>query len=401
MITLEDALSRILAALPAPVGESVGLLDTAGRVLTENISSSMDLPPFDNSAMDGYAVRAADVTAARPDAPVSLRLAGRIPAGENFDGELVPGGCVRLFTGSPLPRGADAVVMQEDTRVEPERAGEVLICDPARAGENVRRRGADVARGGLLAAAGEGLTPAHLSLLAAVGVREASVGRRAIVGLLATGSELREAGEPLGPGQIYESNRAALAPLITRAGGIPKNFPLVPDTLAATQTALERALAGCDMIVTSGGVSVGEMDFVKSAFENVGGELQFWKVAIRPGKPFVFGRCGGKFLFGLPGNPVSAFVTSLLLVRPALRRWQGARAVTLPAHPALLGEPVSNRGERRHFMRVRVDEAGKVFSAGCQASHALASLAAANGLLSLPPGASLPAGATVQVLRWD
>jgi molybdopterin molybdotransferase len=140
---------------------------------------------------------------------------------------------------------------------------------------------------------------------------------------------------------------------------------------------------------------------VKAAFENLGGVLEFWKVAMRPGKPFVFGRCGGKFLFGLPGNPVSAFVTFLLLVRPALRRWQGARAVSLPAHPALLGEPVSNVGDRRHFLRVRVDEAGRVFSAGRQASHALASLAAANGLLNLPPGAAFAAGASVAVLRWD
>jgi molybdopterin molybdotransferase len=401
MLELEDALARILAELPAPVSEHVGLPDAAGRVLTENISSPINLPPFDNSAMDGYAVRAADVTMARSDAPIGLRLIGRIPAGENFSGELAPGECVRLFTGSPLPRGADAVVMQEDTRLEPGRVGEVLVCDPPRAGENVRRQGDDVPQGGLLAAAGEALTPAHIALLAAVGVREASVGRRAIVGLVATGSELREAGEPLGPGQIYESNRAALAPLITRAGGVPRIFPLVPDTLAATQAALERALAGCDVIVTSGGVSVGEMDFVKAAFEKAGGELQFWKVAIRPGKPFVFGRCGGKFLFGLPGNPVSAFVTFLLLVRPALWRWQGARAVTLPSHPAVLGEPVSNSGDRRHFLRVRVDGAGKVFSAGRQASHALASLAAANGLLSLPPGASLAVGAMVQVLRWD
>ena len=401
MLELEDALGRILAALPAPVSEHIRLPDAAGRVLTENISSPIDLPPFDNSAMDGYAVRAADVTTARPDAAISLRLAGRIPAGENFSGELAPGECVRLFTGSPLPRGADAVVMQEDTRVEPGQTGEILICDGVRPGESVRRQGEDVRQGAELATAGDELTAARISLLAAVGVQEVSVGQRPVVGLLATGSELREAGEPLGPEQIYESNRTALAPLITRAGGVPRISPLVPDTLAATQAALERALAGCDVIVTSGGVSVGEMDFVKAAFEKVGGELQFWKVAIRPGKPFVFGRCDGKFLFGLPGNPVSAFVTFLLLVRPALWRWQGARAVTLPSHPAVLGEPVSNPGDRRHFMRVRVDEAGNVFSAGRQASHALASLAAANGLLSLPPGASQAAGATVQVLRWD
>ena len=401
MIELEDALSRILATIPPPVNERVALAAANGRVLVETLSAPMDLPPFDNSAMDGYALRAADVAAATSAAPVCLRLAGRIPAGENFTGELASGECLRLFTGSPMPRGADAVVMQEDTRPSPAGAGEVLICDRVRSGENVRPRGDDVRRGSALAAAGDVLGPGAISLLAAVGVQEVGVGRRPVVSLLATGSELREAGEPLGPGQIYESNRAALGPLVVRAGGVPQSFPLVPDTLAATQAALEWAFATSDVVVTSGGVSVGEMDFVKAAFENLGDTLEFWKVAMRPGKPFVFGRCHGKFLFGLPGNPVSAFVTFLLLARPALWRWQGATEVGLPAHPAVLGEPVSNAGDRRHFMRVRVDEAGRVFSAGRQASHALTSLAAANGLLNLPPGASLAAGDRVTVLRWD
>lgn len=401
MLELEEAQARILAALPQPVTERVGLVEASGCFLAADITAPLALPPFDNSAMDGYAVRAAEVTNASATAPVALRLVGRIAAGENFTGEVSPGQCVRLFTGSPLPRGADAVVMQEDTRVESERAGEVLICDRARPGENVRRQGEDVASGARLVAAGDAMTPASLGLLAAVGISEIKVGRRPTVGLLATGSELREAGTLLSPGQIYESNRTLLAPLIARAGGVPNKFPLVPDTLAATREALERAFAVCDVVVTSGGVSVGEMDFVKAAFAALGGELQFWKVAIRPGKPFVFGHCGGKFLFGLPGNPVSAFVTYLLLVRPALLRWQGARAVELPTHPAILGEPLSNPGDRRHFLRVRVDGEGKVFSAGRQASHVLRSLAAANGLLNLSPGETLAAGATVRVSRWD
>jgi molybdopterin molybdotransferase len=377
------------------------LRDAAGRVLTLTISSPIDLPPFDNSAMDGYAVRAVDVAFAKSEAPVSLRLRGRIPAGDNFSGELATGDCVRLFTGSPVPRGADAVVMQEDARTDPAKLDEVLICDAVRPGENLRHRGEDVARGATLADAGDPLTAGKISLLAATGVSEVKVGTRPRVALLATGSELREAGQPLAPGQIYESNRAALGPLITRAGGVSQSFPLVADTLPATQTALERAFASCDVVVSSGGVSVGEMDFVKAAFERLGGVLEFWKVAMRPGKPFVFGRCGGKFLFGLPGNPVSAFVTFLLLVRPALWRWQGARTVSLPIYPARLGEPVSNAGDRRHFMRVRVDDAGRVFSAGRQASHALVSLAVANGLLNLPPGASFGTGSDVTVLRWD
>jgi molybdopterin molybdotransferase len=228
-----------------------------------------------------------------------------------------------------------------------------------------------------------------------------NVGRRPEVGLLASGSELREAGQILAPGQIYESNRVGLAPLMSRAGGIPRIFPLVPDNLTATRSALEAAFDQCDAVITSGGVSVGEMDFIKRAFEQMGGELQFWKVAIRPGRPFVFGRCKEKILFGLPGNPVSAFVTFLLLVRPALMRWQGTRDVNLPAHPGVLAEPLTNRGERRHFMRVVVDHVGSIQSAGTQASHCLGSLAAANGLVDVPPNTTLAAGPTVSVMRWE
>lgn len=400
MIQLEEAQQRILGALPAPAVERVAITNGAGRFLVESIVAAIDLPPFDNSAMDGYAVRTADVAGVNAASPVRLRVVGRIPAGGSFSGEIHAGDCVRLFTGSLLPRGADAVVMQEDTRTEAGHPDEVFICDPTQPGENIRRGGEDVRRGDLIGRPGEALTPGRIALLAAAGISEAAVGQRPAVGLLATGSELCEAGQPLAPGQIYESNRAALAPLIARAGGVPKIFPLVPDTLAATRAALETAFAECDVVVTSGGVSVGEMDFVKAAFEQLGGELQFWQVAIRPGKPFVFGRHGKKFLFGLPGNPVSAFVTFLLLVRPALQRWQGAAETGLRSCPGVLGEALANRGDRRHFVRVRVDPGGHVFSAGRQASHALSSLAVAGGLVDLPAGQIHPAGTTVSVLDW-
>jgi molybdopterin molybdotransferase len=401
MLELEDALQKILTVLPPPVSERVALPEAAGRVLAEGVSSSVDLPAFDNSAMDGYAVRAVDVAGASGEVPVCLRLCGKVAAGETFAGEVSRGQCVRLFTGSPLPRGADAVVMQEDTRVDPARPDEVCIRAAAAPWENVRRRGTDVTCGAVLAGAGEVLTPGRISLLAASGITGIETGRRPRVGLLATGSELREAGQALAPGQIYESNRLTLAALVGRAGGIPRCFPLVADTLAATQGALAAAFGECDAVVTSGGVSVGEMDFVKAACERLGGELRFWKVAIRPGKPFVFGRWGKKYLFGLPGNPVSAFVTFLLLVRPALLRWQGVAEVALPAYPGVLAEPLTNPGERRHYLRVRVDRAGRVYSAGAQASHALRSLAAANGLVAVSPQTQLAAGTTVPVLRWD
>ena len=402
MLELEAAVQKILAAIPSPQPERISLADSHGRILRERVTAQVDLPTFDNSAMDGYAVRAADVTSARPESPVRLQLRGRVAAGEMFTGELGAGECVRLFTGSPLPRGADAVVMQEDTRIEGANAGEVLFGDGVRPLENVRLRGTEVKQGSSLAEPGEVLTAGKLGLLAAAGVAEINVGRRPRIGLLTTGSELRAAGTTLAPGQIYESNRVALAPLIERAGGLPKLFPLVPDTLADTRRALENAFADCDAVVTCGGVSVGEMDFVKAAFSELGGELDFWKIAVRPGKPFVFGRCREKFLFGLPGNPVSAFVTFLLLVRPALLHWQGVSpaGAGLPSSPGVLAEALANTGDRRHFMRVRGEAGGKIFSAGLQAAHALRSLAAAEGLVDVPPHTTLAAGTTVPVLRW-
>jgi molybdopterin molybdotransferase len=401
MLEFEEALARVLAAVPATTIEYVSLSGSAGRVLAEQVRSPIDLPVFDNSAMDGYGLRAADVASAKPDSPARLRLAGRIAAGEVFAGKVTAGTCVRLFTGSPLPAGADAVVMQEDTRVEPGAPGEVLILAPAVPGENVRSRGGDVKRGSTIVSAGEFLTAGRIGLLAAAGMTGVRVGRQPTVGLLATGSELQEAGQPLAPGHIYEGNRLALAALTGRAGAVPRTFPLVTDELAATSRALEQACNQCDAVVTTGGVSVGEMDFIRRAFEQTGGELEFWKVAIKPGRPFAFGRRRGALLFGLPGNPVSALVTFLLLVRPALLRWQGAANASLPVLPGVLAEPLVNIGGRRHFMRVRMDSAGKVYSAGVQASHILSSVAAANGLVDVPPDTTLSAGAAVSVLHWD
>jgi molybdopterin molybdotransferase len=402
MLELEQALAQIMAAVPPPVLERVSLADAHGRVLGESVVSALDLPPFDNSAMDGYALRADDVATARSESPVRLRLVGRVPAGEVFAGEVQPGTCVRLFTGSHLPRGADAVVMQEDTRTDPNQAGAIEVLDRAQPWENVRLRGEDLKSGARLAEVGERLTAAHLGLFSAAGVTAVSVGRRPRVALLATGSELREIGDSLGSGQIYESNRIALAALLRDIGGIPHPLPLVTDELGVTRRSLETAFSEHDAVVTSGGVSVGEMDFLKPAFAEAGGDLGFWKVAIRPGRPFVFGRWpGGKLLFGLPGNPVSAFVTFLLLVRPALLRWQGARETALPTHTGILIEPLANPGPRRHFVRVRVNAEGHVSSAGVQASHILSSLAAANGLVEVPPQTTFSAKEQVRVMRWE
>jgi molybdopterin molybdotransferase len=403
MLELEKAVEAILASISAPKNEIVPLAEAHRRIVTEKILATTDLPPFDNSSVDGYAVRSRDIASASAQNPVSLHVAGRIAAGENFSGTLSAGQCIRIFTGSTLPAGADAVVMQEDTQLDVNHPREVLILDSAKPWENIRFRGEDVKRGATVSIPGTKLGAAQIGLLAASGVSRVTSGRRPTVALLATGSELKEAANTaaLAPGQIYESNRAALAPLIVAAGGMPTIFPIVPDDAEATRTALTHALAECDVVVTCGGVSVGEMDFVKSAFEELGGHLQFWKVAIKPGRPFVFGRHREKLLFGLPGNPVSAFVTFLLLVRPALLRWQGATSVSLPTSLGVLAEPFSNPDNRRHFARVSVDAKGKVRSAGTQASHILSSLALAEGLIDVPAKINFAAGTTVPVLRWD
>jgi molybdopterin molybdotransferase len=401
MLELEDAFERILARIPPPISEDVAPARAHGRFAAKTVHAPINLPPFDNSSMDGYAVRAADVASATAENPVRLRLAGRIAAGQNPAVSMIQGQCVRLFTGSPLPAGADAVVMQEDTSADSSDSSQVSFLDSVKPWENIRFRGEDVKEGTPIIQTGDALTTGRVALLAALGLSEIAAGRRPTVGLLATGSELRESGQLLSPGQIYESNRAALAPLVKKAGGIPKLFPIVPDEPDATRAALDFAFGECDIVISCGGVSVGEMDFVKESFEQLGGRLDFWKVAIKPGRPFVFGQLGSRFLFGLPGNPVSAFVTFLLLVRPAILRWQGAGDISLPKHHGTLAEPIMNSGARRHFVRVRIEPDGAVRSAGIQASHALSSLASANGIVEAPPKTTLAAETRVAVLKWD
>lgn len=401
MLKLHEALERVLSEVHPLASETISLTEGAGRFATKAITAGIDLPHFDNSAMDGYAVRAADVRGASRERPAKLKLVGRTPAGQTFEGNVGAGECVRVFTGSPMPQGADAVVMQEDTDTNPHSPDEVQIFDEVKAWENIRFRGEDIKQGDVLVEAGQKLTAGRLALLGAVGVTEVQAGRKPVVGILATGTELREPGAKLRPGEIYESNRLAISTLVKQMGGEPKILPLTPDSLEATREALRKAFAGCDAVVTSGGVSVGEYDFVKDAVEALRGQLSFWRVSIKPGKPFVFGRCGEKPLFGLPGNPVSAMVTFVLLVRPALMRMQGASRMALPSHPGVLLEALNNRGDRPHFVRVTVDESGGVRSAGTQASHVLGSLASANGLVEVAPESRLETGAQVRVLRWE
>ncbi len=401
MLSLEDAQQRILSAVLPLAPAVLPLAQSAGRFLATDVSSPIHLPPFDNSAMDGYALISADIASASETTPTPLRMIGKTAAGAVFEGQVTPGTCVRVFTGSPLPSGADAVVMQEDTTIDPAKPDTLFVRDRARPWENVRLKGEDVKSGSTIAQAGDRLTFGRLSLLAATGFASAHVHRAPTVALIATGSELREGGQDLNPGQIFESNRVGLGALVAAAGATPNIHAIVPDSLEATEDCLRAALESSDVVITSGGVSVGEFDHVKHAFENLGGTLDFWRVAIRPGKPFVFGQWKNKCLFGLPGNPVSAMVTFLLLARPALLKMQGAREFGLRAQPGLLTTEIINRGDRRHFVRVTLQDDGTVVSAGLQGSHALSSLATANGLIDAPPKGGFRSGATVQVLRWD
>lgn len=401
MMELQDAVGRILAAIPAPEPLTVALAHAYGRIVLEPLRSPTDLPSFDNSAMDGYAVRSADLRAASTEQPAMLEIIARIAAGQVFTGKILPGTCIRIFTGSPMPQGADCVVMQEDARVAPNQPGCMGFFEPVVPGENVRRRGEDLGAGTSLAVAGQVLSAGRLSLLAAAGLNQVTIGRGPKVALIATGSELREPGQPLEPGQIYESNRVGLAALLKQVAAEPVVFPLVSDTLGAIEQALAKAFEQCDLVVSTGGVSVGELDLVKPAFEKLGGRIEFWKVAIKPGRPFVFGQLGKRLLFGLPGNPVSALVSFLLMVRPALLRWQGAKAVELPTSVGVLAEPLSNPGSRRHFVRVVMSDQGKVSLAGLQGSHMLGSLASANGMVNVAAETTLPAGSAVTVMRWD
>lgn len=397
MLEVEDARARILSAID-PLGAECVLLHTAAhRVLASDVVAPVSLPHFDNSAMDGYAVQAGDVLNASPETPAVLKLAGALAAGADAARFIVnPGSCIRVFTGSPLPRGADAIVMQEDTRLS---SDSVEILDAVKPWENVRLAGEDVRANTCVLGAGERITAATIALLGALGLKEVSAGRRPVIGIVNTGSELAES-PPLPPAHVFECNRHAIATLVADAGALPRIYPVVRDTIEETKATLATAFAECDGVVTTGGVSVGEHDVVKPALAALGGTVEFWRVAMKPGKPFVFGSLGRKKLFGLPGNPVSAFVTCLLLVMPAIRKWQGAQMVEPEMHPATLGDAISNRGDRRHYMRVTVDAAGIVRSGGIQASHALRSLANANALLPVPPNTAWTAGQAVQVVRW-
>lgn len=401
MLDLETARTQLLESLRPLPSESIPLQASLHRVAAEDIRSEIHLPPFDNSAMDGYAIQSQDTLAATPENPVRLQQVGHVAAGSVFAGTLAAGQCVRIFTGSPLPDGSDAVIMQEDILPCSDSTDAIRVPERITPWESVRFRGEDVKAGETLVQAGEVLGVGAVALMAACGKNRVEVRRKPRVMILTTGSELRRPGQPLGPGQIYESNTIALDALVKRAGGEVCRAEHIPDDPLATREALKRGFETADVVLTAGGASVGEHDYVRTAFEALEGRIEFWKIAMKPGKPFFHGRLGEKTLLGVPGNPVSALVTALVFVYPALRRLQGARDCQPPWSQGILAEALANPDNRRHFIRVRVDGEGLVRSAGIQASHVLRSLANAVGVVDVPPRQTLPPGSLVRYLRLD
>ena len=401
MISLEEALDRILPKFKSLGCESVDLSAAEGRVLSRSLVAGISLPPWDNSAMDGYAVQAEDVSSASKENPVQLTCLGEAPAGSMTDIQVQSGTCLRIFTGSPMPKGADAVVMQEDTQRSSGEDQIVRVFDSVKPFEFVRFKGEDVKEGDQILSAGTRLSGFHISLAFAAGLKSCEVFSRPRVGILATGSELCEPGQPLTAGGIYESNRILLKSLVQHSGCEPFVYPIVEDSLEATCAALSSAVKECDVLVTSGGVSVGDYDFIKPAFELLGGQIDFWRIRIKPGKPLVFGEIDSVPVFGLPGNPVSATVTFTILVHPALQKMNGLPEFHHSFVQGELTENLNNPGNRRLYLRVQIDADGSVCRSGAnQASHALGSLAVSDGVVAVTEGATLAKGSKVKVLLW-
>jgi molybdopterin molybdotransferase len=385
------------ACPPLPV-VAMSIADALGAVVVDDVVAAEPIPPFDNTAVDGYAVQAGDT--ATP--PVRLAVVGEIAAGDAPEVTIGPGQAARIMTGAPVPPGCDAVVMVEDTApLDDGRAVEVRAA--AAAGDHVRRAGDDVRPGDVVVPAGTVLRPGHLGVLASLGLAEVVVRRRARVGVLSTGDELVDAPPGrLRPGQIRDSNRPTLLALLREAGCDTVDLGVAPDDEAAITAAVERGVRECDAILTSGGVSVGDFDYVKAVLDRLG-DMTWMQVAIRPAKPFAFGVVKGVPVFGLPGNPVSSMVSFEVFARPALRRMAGHGTVDRPRVSAVAVEPFPRRPDGKiHFVRI-VAEPGddgrlRVRSAGGQGSHQLAAMAAADGLAVLPDGDGVDAGEPVEVM---
>ncbi len=392
LLSVDEALEVLLAgARPVTEVEEVSTLEATGRVLARAQASAMDVPPMDNSAMDGYAVRTADVKT--PD--TKLKVAQRIMAG-SVGQALAPGTAARIFTGAPIPPGADAIVMQEFCAADGEA---VTIQKVPQKDAWIRRRASDIAKGAQVLAAGIRLRPQDTGLAASVGIRTLPLYRRVRMGLFFTGDELVMPGDPLPPGRIYNSNRFTLNGLASTFGCEVRDYGIVPDSLEATRAVLKRAAAECDLIVTSGGVSVGDADFVKPAVE-AEGSLLMWKIAMKPGRPLAFGRVGAAAFIGLPGNPVSSFVTFLIFVRPFLLKTQGIAAVQPRAVAARADFDWPEPDARREYLRVKWNAQGGLEIYPTQDSAVMTSTAWADGLVDNPPNHAIRRGDTVRFLPY-
>jgi molybdopterin molybdotransferase len=391
---VDDALARILADVtPVEATESLPLARLRHRVLAEDAISTIDVPPTDNSSMDGYALRHADLEAGQREFAISQRVAaGAVGA------MLAPGTAARIFTGAEVPPGADCVVMQENCSAAD---GAVTILQPVGQGENIRRRGQDIAAGSAVVTAGTSLGAAHAGLLAAVGMARATVFARLRVAILSTGDELVEPGETAGPGQIYNSNRYLLSGMLEDMGCEVIDGGLVPDTPAATRALLRRAAEQADVVITTGGVSVGDEDHVKGAVEELG-TLALWKLAIKPGKPLAYGRILGKPFFGLPGNPSSVFVTFHVVARPYLQRMKGIAGDVMAREVVVAADFERPRPDKRQeYLRARIVSGGdnaRVALYPNQSSGMLTSVAWADCLVVVPPGTTVARGDPVRAM---
>ena len=393
MLSVDEALTTLLAgAQQVAEVEQVPTMDAVNRVLARAQTSTMDVPPMDNSAMDGYAVRLSDLKSPEQ----KLRVAQRIPAGA-VGKPLEPGTAARIFTGAPVPPGADAIVMQEHTSVA---ADLVLIKKSPKKGEWIRLTASDIRKGGTVLAAGKRLLPQDTGLAASVGIKTLPVYRKVRLGLFFTGDELVMPGDPLPPGRIYNSNRFTLNGLAAAFGCKVRDYGIVPDKLDATREVLRRAASENDIIVTSGGVSVGDEDHVKPAVE-AEGSLLMWKIAMKPGRPLAFGKVGNAAFIGLPGNPVSSFVTFLIFVRPFLLRTQGHTDVAPRAIDARADFDWPEPDARREFLRVKWNAQGGLELYPTQDSAVLTSTAWADGLVDNPAGSAIRMGDRVRFLPYS
>lgn len=404
MLSETEARARILAQiLPLPP-ETVPLVQALDRFATAEAFATQPLPGFDNSSMDGYALSTVDATSPT-QAGASFLVAGEQAAGPDRGFHAAPGQAIRIFTGAPVPAGTGAVIMQEDVTRTGDR---IVVHEPVQPGENIRCAGSDLARGQKLFDRGARLTPPRLALLASQGLAEIAVCRRPSVAVLTTGDELRPAGQPLGPGEIYESNSVLLGTLAQKVGASITMLTRARDERDDLDAKLALGLQGHDALVVAGGVSVGERDLVKGRLAAAGVRLDLWRVRVQPGKPFLYGRHvtadghDGAHVFGLPGNPVSAFVTFLLFVRPALLKLTGATDgdLDLCAFPATAAVTLTNPGQRPHYLRGTLDDRGIFTPTGRQESHALYALSRSGALALIEPETTVAEGEKIQAFVW-